>query len=83
MLNRGNDFRKAFREMGGLRALLQCPFMALTASAPPVVLEEIMSALFFSAPVTVTCNLNRRNIFVSASPVKSLDVGFKSYSTVN
>ena len=49
--------------------------MALTASAPPVVQAEIVSTLFFSTPVEITCNLNRKNVYVSASPLKSLDVG--------
>lgn len=60
--------------MGGLRALIEAPFMALTASAPPLVQSEIISSLFLSALVEVNCDLNRKNIFISASPIRSLDV---------
>ena len=75
IFNRGTDFRKAFKEVGGLRALIEAPFMALTASAPAVVKEDIVASLFLSTPFSITCNLNRRNIYFSASPIKSLDVG--------
>ena len=62
--------------MGGLRALIEAPFMAPTASAPPAVQSEIISSLFLVNPVS--CDLNRRNIFISASPIRSLDVGIYS-----
>ena len=31
---RGDDFRTAFKKLGGLRSLTCAPFMALSASAP-------------------------------------------------
>ena len=71
-INRGTDFRKDFKEVGGL--LIQAPFMALTASAPPTVQAEIISSLFMVDPVIVSCDLNRKNVFISASPIRSLDV---------
>lgn len=61
--------------MGGLRALIDAPVMALTASAPPAVQAEIISSLYLISPVIVSGDLNRKNIFFSASPIKSLDVG--------
>lgn len=73
--NRGADFREAFRQLGGLRALFDLPFMALTASAPPSVQSEISSSLFLVDPVVVLGDLDRKNIFISASPIKSLNVG--------
>lgn len=50
-------------------------FMALTASAPPSVLSEVSSSLFLIDPVVVLGDLDRKNIFMSASPIKSLNVG--------
>ena len=73
-LNRGGDFRKAFKLLGGLRALTDAPFMALSASAPPSVRLEISSILFLIEPVVVSRDLNRRNIFLSASPIRSVNV---------
>ena len=32
---RGSNFRSSFAELGGLRALTNVQFLALTASAPP------------------------------------------------
>lgn len=75
-LNRGDNFRPSFSLLGGLRALVKAPFMALTASAPPSVQSEISSSLFLVHPVVVSRNLDRRNIFLSASPIKSLNVCF-------
>ena len=65
--------------MGGLRALIEAPFMALTASAPPIIQSEIISSLFMITPIVVTCDINRKNIFFSASPTRSLDVGRNNY----
>ena len=42
VLDRGQDFRKSFKMIGGLRALLSAPFMALSASAPPDIEAEII-----------------------------------------
>ena len=42
VFDRGQDFRKSFKMIGGLRALLSAPFMALPASAPPDVEAEII-----------------------------------------
>ena len=73
--NRGVEFRKSFKEIGRLRALIEAPFMALTASAPSTVQSEIISSLHLVDPVIVSGDLNRRNIFISASAIKSSDVG--------
>lgn len=72
----GDDFRKSFRLLGGLRAHLDVPFMALTASAPTAVQSEVSSSLFMIDPVVVSGDLDRKNIFLSASPIKSVNVGF-------
>ena len=66
----------SFRLLGGLRALIDAPFMALTASVPPSIRSEILSSLFLTDPVVVSQDLDRRNIFLSASPIKSVNVCF-------
>ena len=60
--------------MGGLRALTDVPFIALSASTPPTVQSEIIRSLQLLSPVVVSCDLNRPNIFFSASPIKSLSI---------
>ena len=73
-LSRGESFRKSFQEIGGLRAIIEAPFMALTASASPSVESKIIS-LYLLSPVTVSCNLDRPNIFFfSVSHIKSLNI---------
>ena len=69
---RGTEFRTAFGRIGGLRALTKCPFMALTASAPPTVESSIKSSLSLVSPVVVSQPLNRSNIYLSVSKKSSL-----------
>ena len=64
---RGCDFRKAFSKLGGLRALTNAPFMALTASAPPNIESQICRSLYLHKPVVVSQPLDRYNIYFSAS----------------
>ena len=81
-MDRGDGFREAFRWLGGLRAIVDAPFMALTASAPPSTQADIFSSLFLINPVVVSGELDRRNIFMSASPIKGVNVGSFYYNTV-
>ena len=39
-----------------------------------IIYAEINSSLFLVDPVIVSCGLNRKNIFISASPTRGLDV---------
>ena len=52
--NRGHDFRTAFDKLGGLRALTDAPFMALTASAPAGIQSKIIESLHLKDPVIVS-----------------------------
>ena len=61
----GTDFRKAFGRIGGLRALTKCPFMSLTASAPPTIESSIKSSLALVSPAMVSQPLDRSNIYMS------------------
>ena len=53
VFDRGQDFRKSFKMIGGLRALLYAPFMALSASAPPDVEAEIGQTFSFLLVVNI------------------------------
>ena len=72
----GADFKREFKSLGGLLALIDVPFVALSVSAPPVVQSDIVSSLQLLLPVVVSCSLNRPSIFFSASPIKSLNVSY-------
>ena len=74
---RGESFRKAFRNLGGLRALTGVPFSAMTASAPPHIEAEIVSSLELNNPVHISLPLDRSNIFHSVSEKLSLSVSAK------
>ena len=54
--------------------IIEAPFMALTASASPSVESKIISSLYLLSLVTVSCNLDRPNIFFSVSHIESLNV---------
>ena len=69
---RGKAFRPAFAKIGGLRALAQAPFMALTATASPETQEVIMKSLHLVRPVVVSQRLDRPNIHLSAGPIKTM-----------
>ena len=71
---RGKEFRKHFKRIGEIRALVDVPFMALTASAPLQVQAYITNTLHLCSPITVSCCLDRPNIFISACPIASLSV---------
>lgn len=64
---RGSDFRQSFSQLGGLRALSKAPLIALTASAPPEIEQSILTSLHMRDPVIVRQELNRPNIYMSAS----------------
>ena len=74
--NRGETFRTAFCQIGGLRALTNAPFMALTASAPPSIEAEIKSNLEMHANdcVMVSLPLDRPNIYISTRKKWSFSV---------
>ena len=65
------EFRKSFKRIGELRALVDVPFMALT---PPSVLADITSTLHLNSPRMISSCLDRPNIYLSANPLQSLSV---------
>lgn len=68
----GEKFRTTFRQLGGLRALTNTPFMALTASAPPSIEVEVKAILQLRDCVTVSLPLDWPNIYISAKKKSSL-----------
>ena len=76
---RGSDFRTSFRSIGGLRALTDAPFIALSASAPPSVEKCIVDSLHLKSPVHVSHSLDRPNIFLSYSKSKGLTVSKRDH----
>ena len=71
---RGSDFRTSFNSIGGLRALTDVPFMALSASAPPLVAKTIVDSLHLKSPIQICHSLDRPNIFISYAMSKGLTV---------
>lgn len=74
---RGKDFRTAFSRLGGLRALTEVPFIALTASAPIETEQFILRSLGMQEAVHVKRELDRPSIYLSVSPMKGLRVSEK------
>ena len=74
---RGPAFRTAFMSIGGLRALTDAPFMALSASAPPSIMKIIEESLQLKSPVHIRHSLDRPNIFLSCAKSKSLAVSYR------
>ena len=75
-VHRGHDFRTAFDKLGGLRALTDAPFMALTASAPANTQSKIIESLHLKDPI-VSQSLDKANIYLSASPIRSVNVSYR------
>ena len=76
------DFRKAFSKLGGLRALTNAPFMALTASAPSHIESQICHSLHLKKPVVVSQPLDRRNNYILFSKRKCCNKGEVIHSSL-
>ncbi|WP_129646334.1 RecQ family ATP-dependent DNA helicase [Peristeroidobacter agariperforans] len=60
----GHDFRPAYLELGqAIAALGHPPVMALTATAPPQVVDEIGARLELDRPLVVQTGIERENLF--------------------
>jgi RecQ family ATP-dependent DNA helicase len=58
----GNRFRPAYAHLGRVVKRLGCPVLALTATATPAVLEEIVSSLGMKDPARIVADPVRANI---------------------
>ena len=82
VFDRGQDFRKSLKLICGLGALISAPFMALSASAHPDVEAEIIESLDLKSPEIVVCDLNRPNIFFSASRKYTVTVSSRKWCII-
>jgi ATP-dependent DNA helicase RecQ len=63
----GHDFRPAYRNLAGLRRRFgQAPILALTATATPEVMKDIVSQLGMQQPAAYRGSFFRSNLHVSA-----------------
>ena len=58
----GHDFRPSYMRLGEVRDRLDCPTMALTATATPEVREDIVAHVRLRRPVSVTKGFDRPNL---------------------
>ena len=58
----GHEFRPAYRRLGRLRAQLECPCVALTATATPPVRVDIMEQLGLREPLVLAGGFDRPNL---------------------
>jgi len=58
----GHDFRPSYRRIGKLRELLDCPTLALTATATPDVRADIVASLGLRYPLVVVRSFDRPNL---------------------
>jgi len=68
----GYDFRPSYLKIASLRNFIsdKVPFLALTASATPPVIEDIMSKLAFKGKNVLRTSFERKNIFYLVRTVK-------------
>ena len=67
----GHDFRPEYLRLNELRQLTHAPVIALTATATPRVLEEIVQRLELSDPVRVLGDFRRPNLTFSVRRLRS------------
>jgi ATP-dependent DNA helicase RecQ len=64
----GHDFRPSYRRIGGVRDVLRCPTLALTATATPSVREDIVATLHLVDAFSVVRSFDRPNLSWSVLP---------------
>ncbi|XP_063969395.1 bifunctional 3'-5' exonuclease/ATP-dependent helicase WRN-like [Lytechinus pictus] len=70
----GHDFRSAYRTLGNLRQLLpEVPFLALTATATPMVQRDICKSLRLKNPDVTCTSFDRPNLYLQVD-LKTGDV---------
>lgn len=64
----GHDFRNDYRKLGKVRAALpNIPFLAVTATATPVVRRDICNSLSLKNPKVTCSSFDRPNLYLSVS----------------
>jgi ATP-dependent DNA helicase RecQ len=69
----GHDFRPEYMRIGELRQIVDAPMMALTATATPRVVREIISGLALKDVCVIRGNFSRPNLHFSVSHESSHD----------
>lgn len=65
----GNDFRPTYRSIGQIRTRLSSiPFLALTATATPMVRRDVCKSLQLRNPLQTVTSFDRPNLYISVSP---------------
>lgn len=70
----------SFMKLGGLRALTNVPFMALTATASKETQTAICDSLHLNNPVVISQTVDRPNIYLSASPIRNISVSLHTFT---
>jgi len=78
----GHDFRPAYRRIGTLRDGLDCPTLALTASATPPVRADIQESLKLTRPLEVVRSFDRPNLWWAVIPGGSVHTRARSLCRV-
>lgn len=78
----GHDFRPEYLRLGELRLALGVPTMALTATATPLVMQEIASALGLNDPIVIRGGFVRPNLRFSALELGNLETRLAALTNV-
>ena len=81
---RGNDFRKDFKGLDGLKAFFpSSPTLTLTATAPQHLIMKLKESLCLSKDCKIISkNPNRKNIFLNKQKRLSNTYGYESYENI-
>lgn len=82
--NRGKEFRKDFKELSCLKAFFpRVPMLALTATAPPSLIQRIAESLSMNSDVKIiNKNPNRENVFLDKKTRLPNQYGSASYEEI-
>ena len=81
--SRGGEFRTAFSELAALRAVFpEVPVLALTATAPPRILDTIVTGMRLQNPHMIKASPNRPNIYFQKKLRLGRSTGEASYEQI-
>jgi superfamily II DNA helicase RecQ len=81
--SRGEEFRKDFKDLSAVRAFFPgIPLVALTATAPPYMVDNIKKSLCMVNPKVVSANPNRINIYLNKKIRKANCYGYEGYDNI-
>jgi ATP-dependent DNA helicase RecQ len=77
----GHDFRPDYMLIHQLREIVDAPMIALTATATPRVLDEVVERLGLRDPVLVQSGFDRPNLAFSVQPLRAQDARLAALQT--